>query len=253
MQKMPDEIMVKVQEASGHIILMPMSSHGLRSDIQSDWFESKYWIAKDRISGQSKGRHITWFINAPDAPQQHWVLRHYYRGGLVAKINNDQFLFTGLKNSRCYRELRLLQQMSEMGLPVPKPIAARLIRKGLFYRADLLMEKLEATDLLGRMRQAPVAASIWEKIGSTIATFHSRGVYHADLNIHNILLDPDDNISVIDFDRCDIRTPEASWQLRNMQRLHRSLQKEIKLDPTLHLGEQDWQSLNDSYLAQMKK
>jgi len=120
----------------------------LDNSISSDWFEVDYWRQKNRIMGESKGRHTTWFIDPPDIlSDQHWVLRHYYRGGLAAKFITDCYLYVGLHDTRPYLEVSLLINMEAMGLPAPKVIGARLQKKGLFYTADLLMERIPGLTL----------------------------------------------------------------------------------------------------------
>jgi len=245
-------MITQIKNSEGHILLLPESSEALTNDINSNWFDANYWISNDRIEGQSRGRHTTWFLKTPLLEQvvdqnQIWVLRHYYRGGLIAKVNNDKFLYTGIENTRCYREIKLLQQMLKLNLPVPTPIAGRLIKTGLFYRADLLMDKLQAKDLVTLLKTAPLATSLWEKIGSIIAQFHSKGIYHADLNAHNIMIDVAENIYLIDFDRCQIKAVDPSWQQQNLQRLQRSFLKEKGLFQSLNFDEKNWQSLNQGY------
>jgi len=51
---------------------------------------------------------------------------------------------------------------------------------------------------------------------------HAAGADHADLNAHNILLDGDGVVSVIDFDRGRLRNG-GSWMRRNLARLQRCL------------------------------
>ena len=41
-----------------------------------------------------------------------------------------------------YQEYALLTSLNKAGVNVPKPLAARAIRKGLIYKADLLTEKI---------------------------------------------------------------------------------------------------------------
>src|SRR4029453_11025308 len=63
-----------------------------------------------------------------------WVLRHYRRGGLIAKLSQDSYLWTGAARTRSFAEWRLLAELRRRGLRVPAPIAARYVR-GLFtYR-----------------------------------------------------------------------------------------------------------------------
>jgi len=239
----------QIQNSKGHLLLLPAITEHLYSSISTDWFEADFWIANDRILGQSVGRHTTWFVQPPEPMENtSWVLRHYYRGGLVAKVNNDKFLYSGLENTRCYRELKLLLEMQQLGLPVPSPVAARLMRKGLFYRADLLMDKLDAKDLVVKLKSKPITAELWNKIGATIADFHQKGIYHADLNAHNILIDDNEKIWLIDFDRCGIKDVDTTWQQKNLQRLQRSFLKEKGIYQSLHYDDNSWQNLQAGYL-----
>ena len=64
-----------------------------------------------------------------------------------------------------------------------------------------------------------------EKIGQTIAKFHHHQIYHHDLNIHNIMLDIENEVWLIDFDKCGIRQG-SNWKNSNMARLKRSFEKE---------------------------
>nr|AIA86950.1 CAZy families GT30 protein [uncultured Idiomarina sp.] len=70
---------------------------------------------------------------------------------------------------------------------------------------------------------------------------HEAGVWHADLNAHNILLDTAGQPWLIDFDRARDYGEPLAHQLRvaNMQRLRRSLEKVAGAQ-----GSAFWQSLN---------
>ncbi|MGH7487911.1 MAG: lipopolysaccharide kinase InaA family protein, partial [bacterium] len=70
----------------------------------------------------------------------------------------------------------------------------------------------------------------WHAIGACIRRFHDAGIYHADLNAHNIMLDNKDAVYLLDFDRGERRTPVILWQQANLARLSRSLRKFITAD-----------------------
>lgn len=236
-----------LQSNDSTYLLLPEFSPFPVEQLVSDWFESSYWKQNNNIIGQSKGRNITWFI-APEIKlsKTPWVLRHYYRGGMVAKLTKDHFLFQGIKNTRCYKELQLLQQMVQLGLPVPKPIAARVIKHGLFYQADLLMEKIIAKDLVAILTSNPLDESCWRDIGRMIAKFHHQGIDHKDLNAHNIMMDKQ-QFHLIDFDRCLIRVQAPAWQLANLTRLKRSFEKEKQLHQQFYFTSDCWKNLLDGY------
>ena len=78
--------------------------------------------------------------------------------------------------------------------------------------------------LAERMTVVGIGAELAEEVGALVARFHREGVWHADLNAHNILLAPA-GLYLIDFDRGRFRAPADGWRLANLQRLRRSLIK----------------------------
>ncbi|RLV60865.1 3-deoxy-D-manno-octulosonic acid kinase [Parashewanella curva] len=213
--------------------------------LKSEHFESNFWQKNGAITGTSTGRHTTWFIQS-DADQQ-WVLRHYWRGGLMAKFSRDLYLFMGREYTRPMAELRLLEHMIQLNLPVPRPVAAKIERTGLWYRGDILIERIEnAIDLHGLLSKSAMDDDRWQLLGHTIARFHRLGVYHADLNIKNILWDQQ-QFYLIDFDRGEMRKPVSSWQQSNIARLRRSFDKEKAKLPELAFNEHNWQQLLAGY------
>ncbi len=217
-----------------------------------EMLSAQYWQEKRAVTGTAQGRGTTWFVQYDDkgsTQEKHWVLRHYYRGGLIGKIINDSYFFTSQKNTRAAREFALLTHMQTLTLPAPKPIAYRVIRHGLFYRADLLSSRIEnAQDLVAILSKQDISDELWRNIGVTIKHFHDHNIYHHDLNAHNILIDNNENVFLIDFDRGEIRTSnQASWQQTNMARLQRSFLKELKQLPNFHWQTKNWQLLLKGY------
>lgn len=186
------------------------------------WFDAAYWQAQGRADEAHGGRGGVSYI---DAPFGRCVLRHYRRGGMVARVMGDRYLWTGAERTRGFAEFRLLAALRERGLAVPAPIAARFRRQGAHYRADLITRRIEhAATLAELLAQQRCDAALGARIGGALAGFHDAGAYHADLNAHNLLLDAQD-VWVIDFDRGELRAPARGWQLANLARLKRSLVK----------------------------
>ncbi|WP_181902095.1 3-deoxy-D-manno-octulosonic acid kinase [Thalassotalea euphylliae] len=217
--------------------------------LNPDMFDSDYWQQRNGIVGSAQGRGTTYFVACE---HEQWVLRHYYRGGLIGKLINDSYVFTGVANTRAIKEHLLLTQLQQWQLPAPRPIACRIKRKGLCYSADIISERINnAEDLYTRLLREPVSAALWQQIGKTIAAFHKRGVYHHDLNIHNILLDDNDKVWLIDFDQGAIKEG-THWQQDNMARLLRSFHKEKTKHPAIHWQDANWQLLEQSYQQALK-
>src|SRR5690554_3481314 len=83
------------------------------------------------------GRQAAWYV---DSGSQQAVLRRDRRGGLVAKISSDRYLWAGLHRVRSFNEFDILRSLYEAGLPVPRPLAAAYWRNGPTYRAAIMTE-----------------------------------------------------------------------------------------------------------------
>ncbi|RYV03665.1 3-deoxy-D-manno-octulosonic acid kinase [Shewanella sp. OPT22] len=212
-------------------------------------FDAHFWQENNAIVGTSTGRRTTWFVSHDTKP---WVLRHYWRGGLMAKFSDDLYCFPGVQQTRPIAEFRLLEEMHQLGLPVPKPIAAKIERIALWYRGDILIELIEdSKDLHAVLSNSPLPQNLWHQLGKEIARFHNHGVFHADLNIKNILLS-ENKFYLIDFDRGELRKPKSSWQQANMARLRRSFDKEKGKLASLHFTDHNWQDLLSGYQLALK-
>lgn len=202
-------------------------------------FSREFWRDAAALEEVTGGRGSVCFLRTE---QGSWVLRHYRRGGLIARISADSYLWLGAARTRSFVEWRLLARLRELELPVPAPIAAGYVRSGLTYRADLITAEVPgARTLADWMLADSVSADAWRRVGRTVAAFHAHGVHHADLNAHNILLSgaPDaPDVYLIDFDRGRIRA-RGAWERQVLERLHRSLQK-ISRQRNAAFGVEQW-------------
>ncbi|PKF51301.1 3-deoxy-D-manno-octulosonic acid kinase [Enterovibrio nigricans] len=206
-------------------------------------FDVEFWQQKDAILGSATGRGTTWFVQTETLPA---ALRHYRRGGLFGKLVADSYWFSGWENTRSAQEFNLLHYLIEQGISVPRPIAARAVRDGLTYRADLLVEKVDgAKDLVDILTQSSLSAEKYREIGVLVRKLHDTGVCHTDLNIHNILLDNNGTFWLIDFDKCGRRSGD-SWKAANLSRLLRSFRKE-QGKRAIQWRESDWAELLNGY------
>ena len=213
------------------------------SNFSTEFFDPEYWRRHDAIEGSARGRGTTWFIRAGDSG---FVLRHYRRGGLVAKISKDRYWWRSDAETRSFAEWYLTYHLHRAGLPVPTPIAARYVRRGLFYRADLITQRIEDSEPLARaLLEGPLPLTQWIEIGRCIRRFHDAGVHHADLNAHNILLTPK-QVYLIDFDRGELRK-RGWWADATLVRLYRSLEKVTLLEAPESFTDQDWHGLLAGY------
>ena len=239
--------MFNQQTINEHIIL---SHPEYSAQVSLNWFDKEYWQQQSKIVGAKKGRATAWFFCHHDLTA---VLRHYWRGGLVGKVLSDQYLYRGVEKTRVYQEFALMMQLIKLGLNVPMPIAAKICVQGLIYRGDIITQAITgAQSVLDVLKTRPLTRQELEQIAHTIADFHNHGVYHADLNINNILFDETGEVYIIDFDRGELKPPASHWQQANMTRLARSFHKEQGRNQVMHWQPSDWQQLHTAYQSTLK-
>jgi len=216
----------------------------LASHIQEAWFDPTAWPHASIVPGYSGGRGMTLFI---ETDQGEWALRHYYRGGLVGRALNDTFLWLGETRTRPFSEWLLLEHLVTLGLPVPRPVAGRFVRRGPVYTADLITVRIpDVVPLSSRWVDGPLEPGIWRSVGELVGRFHCRAVYHADLSAHNIQIGPRTDLYLLDFDRGRIMAGPGGWTQRNLDRLRRSLRK-ISRSDSLAFSDQEWNWLLAGY------
>jgi len=237
---------VKRLASAGGAILYDASRAG---NFEEAWFDAEWWRGRDALDGSAPGRGSTLFLRGE---RRDLALRHYLRGGLPARFLRDRYVWTGEDETRPFAEWALTHHLHRAGLPVPAPVAARYRRQGILYTGDIITERLVGTRSLAMLvGLGALSLSVWVDIGRCIGRFHVKGVCHADLNAHNILLTDEGEVSLIDFDRCALRPP-GLWEDSNLVRLRRSLEKLTERLPRERFDEPDWQSLLDGYLAERR-
>ncbi len=214
--------------------------------VTSHWFSPDFW-GEQAVPVTSGGRGGAWFI---DAQPDDLVLRHYRRGGLMARLAEKTYLFTGFGHARSLAEFRLLGRLMSAGLPVPEPVAAIAWKyRALWYQAAILIKRIPGAVTLPDSSSLG-SEELWQKLGQVVRRFHEYGLDHVDLNCDNILV-AGDQLYLIDFDRCrvvDRNTSDAgsAWKRRNLDRLHRSVEKRCAgLDP--HQRRVYWETFLQAY------
>jgi 3-deoxy-D-manno-octulosonic acid kinase len=214
-------------------------------DFDPCWFDRDWWAARGARSHSITGRAGVLML---DRGEETWVYRHYHRGGLVARLFYDAYLWTGAERARPVREWRVLETLAGESLPSPRPVAARAVRSGPIYRADILTVLLPDTvplsSLLGQLWQD---ADLWQAIGRMVARFHAAGCDHPDLTAHNILVDSARRPFLVDFDNARLKAA-GPWQRAGVLRLKRSLHK-VSLETGTRFSESAWQTLHAAYEA----
>ncbi|MCG8434206.1 MAG: 3-deoxy-D-manno-octulosonic acid kinase [Gammaproteobacteria bacterium] len=233
------EIKLKIKNS---IILYDDALFG-KEEFKQTLFSPFYWREKGWCEPTAGGRGASWFIGND---KRSWVLRHYRRGGLVGKFIDDWYLWTGEKSARPLAEWDVLQYLRERDMPVPQAVALRITRSTFGYRGDIITQRLPGIPLSELLIQGSLNGEVWAAVGVAAARLHRAGVWHADLNAHNILVD-DNKAYLLDFDRAQIKVPAERWRKNNITRLQRSLAKLLgrEIGDTEHY--QGWRHALDCY------
>jgi len=181
------------------------------------------------------------------------VVRVCRRGGLIARFVRETYL--GLR-PRPLRELWVTTEARRRGVAAAEVLAVR-VEGRLAYRGALITSEVPAAaTLLEALRRAPDAGArraLAASAGRAIGTLHEAGVFHADLNLTNILVHAGPGgpaIALLDFDRARLQdTPlSATARRRNLRRLARSL---AKVDPDRGLaGPEERRAFREAYASQ---
>jgi Lipopolysaccharide kinase (Kdo/WaaP) family len=171
-------------------------------------------------------------LNVGDAPEM--FARRAKRGGLIRFLLTD--LYFGF-DPRPLRELAVTIAARRRGIAVAEPMGAMIERasfgtyRGFFLTRSVagftLWEFLETDD------DPIVRELVLHQVREAIDAMHERGLFHADLNLHNVMVENASEsfaIKLLDLDKARLENSALSKAERkaNYARLIRSARK---LDP----------------------
>ena len=187
-----------------------------------------------------KGREKIPSLLIEGTDNEKMVIKHYTRGGFARKLSKD--IFWG--KLRPIRELKVLEEAKLRKVQTAE-ILAVIIHKmpGFFYKAYLVSKAIpggiDLKTYIERLNQTSTNTGLKEKrqaiisVARAVRNMHDKGIYHADLNMKNIVIQKQTPILpvsyIIDFDKSTIAEHlSLKNKFKNLFRLHRSADKLIK-------------------------
>ena len=178
---------------------------------------TKKGLIKSTMDGRGKALEIKY-------KDKVYILKHYIRGGMVAKITYDKYILNSLASTRSLKEYNFLNNMHKKSLPVPKPAAFRVIKNQFTYQADLITCKIDNQGTLHDfIKEKKMNKELWKSLNLTLEKFFEEDVYHSDLNSKNIIIN-NNNFYLLDFDNSYFFYDKKIF-LKSINRLERSLKK----------------------------
>lgn len=185
-------------------------------------------------SGESGAgnRQSAFRIDVAGAPEMY--ARRSRRGGLIASLLNDVYLGA---NPRPLTELALTVEAMNRGVPVVEPMGAIVEWLGpVLYRGVFITRAIPGMTLwqfLLTDDDPTVRSHVLEQARAAIETMHAKGLAHADLNLHNLLVTQAGEsftVMILDLDKSRLYDSPLGPPMRraNLARLARSARK---LDP----------------------
>ncbi|MFB0528156.1 MAG: lipopolysaccharide kinase InaA family protein [bacterium] len=171
-----------------------------------------------------------------EGSNERMIIKHYEHGGLFRKITKDILL----GNSRPLRELAILEAASQKGIPVPEALAVTVDSIfGPFYKGEIvykeiphsinLLEYLKELNEKAMRKKISSKREIISSLAEAIKKMHASGIYHADLNVKNVLIQNKGKkiqVYLLDFDCSKIKENlSLRVRIKNLARFNRSCEK----------------------------
>jgi 3-deoxy-D-manno-octulosonic acid kinase len=131
------------------------------------------------------------------------VVKYYTRGGFVRYLVKRRYLRWG--KTRCQTEYELLQKVRDLGVRAPEPIAYAY-QGGLFYKGWLVTKKIKDQQTLAELSctDEEYAHIVMKELINQVSTLIKNNIFHVDLHPGNVLVDSDNRVFLLDFDRACI-------------------------------------------------
>ncbi len=153
------------------------------------------------------------------------IIKFYRRGGLIRRFVEKTYLRTG--KTRGQREYEMLARVRQIGVLAPRPVA--FAHRGLlFYQCWLVTGEVEGHRTLAELSLTDPnrAAVLTTDVAAAIKRLIAHQLHHVDLHPGNVLIDPQLQVYLIDFDKARrTRLNAANLQRRYFQRWQRAVRK----------------------------
>ena len=190
---------------------------------QLDQFIDLFNIAPKPVGGPLGGRTAVSFAEIKELGSV--AVKHYFRGGILPYFNKNKYLKFG--ETRSQSEYAMLKKAAALGINVPEPLVYAC-RGTCFYQAWLVTRKIDRALTLARLSLSDKnrLPTLMDQVCRQIRILIDNGVLHVDLHPGNILVDGEDRVYIIDFDKSRLSFLKGK-ALRNryINRWQRAVQK----------------------------
>jgi 3-deoxy-D-manno-octulosonic acid kinase len=128
------------------------------------------------------------------------AVKMYRRGGFVRRLIKSHYLKIG--PTRCQKEFELLQNIRRLGVNAPEPIAFAYSGR-LCYLGWLITRAIDRPGSLIHLARTDTDAAqkIMPAVIEQFSLLIRHRIHHIDLHPGNVLIDAQDRVFIIDFDK----------------------------------------------------
>ncbi len=153
------------------------------------------------------------------------VIKYYRRGGAIRYLIKKRYLKCG--KTRCQIEYELLQKVRSLGINAPDPVAFAY-RGRLFYQCWLVTREIQYHQTLAQLCRSDKeqARMAMKAVIRQVSMLIKNKILHADLHPGNVIVDNQNQVYLLDFDKGGIfHGNENALRTRYLRRWNRAIQK----------------------------
>ena len=240
-------------------------AHGFEQAAEELGLDSQSGWERHLAAGVRAGRGNVAFV---DTSAGRLVLKQLRRGGVAGPLWGERFP----SRRRLLENLTLPSLARERGVRTPAASCLLLIASGPgLWRGWLAIEAVTGGEsFVDRLRERPPGHDDWTAALEAVRALHDAGIEHPDLNLGNLLFDPEGAVWILDLDRSRVHGEglDDDARIDGIRRVERSyhkscfrkgLEPEAGIDWLAAYGEGDpslnarWEQRRDRDQARLKR
>ena len=153
------------------------------------------------------------------------VIKYYRRGGAIRYLIKQRYIKCG--KTRCQIEYELLQKVRSFGINAPEPIAFAY-RGRLLYQCWLVTREIKDHQTLAQLSclNEERTRIVMKEVIKQVSTLIKNKILHADLHPGNVIVDNQNQVYLLDFDKGSIFPPgKNALRSQYLRRWNRAIQK----------------------------
>lgn len=166
--------------------------------------------APEKTFRDSPRRSVVLEVRKGSDGERRVVCKHFHSSGSLSRLHLRD-------RQRARRETRILTELFESGVPVPRPLGVERTPHGWQAVLEWIPDTVELEQILRGNEPWPVAPEVVaRRLGELLAAVHAAGLDHPDLHPGNVLVNGEGRVWLIDFHQA--RPPGRSLSRATLER-----------------------------------